>query len=246
MKRKNLIIAILPFLFGMFFLQSCEEEIPTISKFGAFSDPTAVAPLDAALIKVTGTTAELKWATTDPDGDAPLCDVYFGTDEDPVLFKAGHTGLSLSVPVAEGSTYHWYVKMYDANKVMTTGPVWSFSVEVNYTISNFVGKYECDEPGYAKYACNLKKIDDSTVENDNFWDSGFAVKYKFDNKGKVNIIPVVVPQVKLSATLTADIEITGSGTFNNKTNGFVVEYYVKDNKNKATVYDHNVHTFVKK
>jgi hypothetical protein len=239
MKRKNLIIAILPVLFGMFFLQSCTEDVPDPQVFGAFSDPTVVAPLDAALIKITGTTAELKWSSTDPDGDAPLCDVYFGTKEGPDLFKSGHSGLSITVPVVEGQTYYWSVTMYDANKVMTYGPEWHFSVAVAYDINNFVGVFDCNEPGYGHYNCNMTKVDNSTINNDNFWDSGWAVKYKFDDYGKVNIIPVSY----VDKGVTYDI--TGSGTFNNKAKSFEVDYTVKNHATGATV-DHNVHTFVKK
>jgi hypothetical protein len=245
MKRKNLIIAILPFLFGLFFLQSCEEDIPEISVFGAFSDPTVVAPSNASLIKITGTTTELKWATTDPDGDAPLCDVFFGTAEDPVLYKAGHTGLSLTVPVAEGKSYYWYVKMYDANKVMTTSETWHFSVAVAYDINNFVGLFDCDEPGYKHYDCNFKKISATTVENDNFWDNGWAVQYVFDDYGNVKITPV--SYFVKGATPDKDVtyDITGSGKFDNKAKSFYTDYTVKNHATGATV-DHNVHTFVKK
>lgn len=239
MKRKNLIIAILPILFGMFLLQSCTEDVPEPQIFGAFSDPVAVAPLDAALIKVTGTTVELKWATTDPDGDAPLCDVYFGTEEGPALYKAGHTGLSLSVPVVEGQTYYWSVTMYDANKVMTYGHEWHFSVAVAYDINNFVGLFQCDEPGYSKYDCTFKKISNTTVENNNFWDSGWAVQYVFDDYGDVKIIPVSYTDKGVT------YDITGSGKFNNKAKSFYVDYTVKNHATGATV-DHNVHTFVKK
>jgi len=239
MKRINYIIALLPLLMAVFAFQSCTEEEQTISVFGAFSDPTPVAPLDAALIKVTGTTAELKWATTDPEGDSPLCDVYFGTTETPTLFKAGHTGLSISVPVAEGSTYYWYVKMYDANKVMTTSHTWHFSVAVNYDINNFVGLFDCNEPGYGHYDCNLTKVNATTISSDNFWDSGWAVQYVFDDKGDVNIIPVSY----VSGTTTYDI--TGHGKFDNKTKSFYVDYVVKNHATGATV-DSNTHTFVKK
>jgi hypothetical protein len=159
MKRRNLIFAILPLLMAVFALQSCnKDDASTVEIFGAFSEPTAVAPLDAAQIKITGTTTELKWATTDPDGDPIKCDVYFGTDEEPALYKAAHTALTLSVPVAEGSTYYWYVKMTDANGVTTYSPTFHFSVLVNYDIANFVGKFDCNEPGYGHYDCNFTKI----------------------------------------------------------------------------------------
>jgi hypothetical protein len=239
MKRKNLIIAILPVLFGMFFLQSCTDDVPDPQVFGAFSDPTVVAPLDAALIKITGTTAELKWSTTDPEGDPILCDVYFGTKAGPALYKAGHTGLSLTVPVVEGQTYYWSVTMYDANKVMTYSQEWHFSVAVFYDINNFVGVMDCDEPGYKHYDCNFKKISATTVENDNFWDSGWAVQYVFDDYGNVKITPVSY----VDKGVTYDI--TGAGKFDNKKKSFYTDYTVTNHETNKVV-DHNVHTFVKK
>ena len=240
MKRKNLIFALLPVLLAVFAMQSCKKDDSSNAViYGAFTEPTAVAPLNAALIKITGTAVDLKWATTDKDGDAPLCDVYFGTAEDPAVYKAAMTGLTLNVPVAEGSTFYWKVKMTDANKVTTTSPVFHFSVLVNYDIANFVGLFECDEPGYAKYPVNLTKINATTISNDNFWDSGWAVQYVFDDKGNVNIIPVSY----VDKTTTYDI--TGTGKFNNTTKSFYVDYVVKNHATGA-VADSNKHTFKKK
>lgn len=225
---------------AVFAFQSCtEEEVSPVEVYGAFTDPTVVAPLDAELIQITGTTTELKWATTDAEGDPILADVYFGTSEEPELFKAAHNALSLSVPVAEGSTYYWYVKMTDAKGVMTTGPVFSFSVAVAYDINNFVGLFACDEPGYAVYDTNLTKVDDSTISNDNFWDSGWAVEYVFDDYGDVTITPVSYE----SDGTTYDI--TGHGKFNNTDKSFYVDYEVHNQATGALI-DGNTHTFVKK
>lgn len=240
MKRRNLIFALLPLLLAVFALPSCtKSDDSNATIYWAFTEPTAVAPLDAALIKITGTTTELKWATVDKDGDPIKADVYFGESDEPPLFKAAHNSLAITVPVAEGSTYYWYVKLTDANGVMTTGPLFHFSVLVNYDINNFVGLFECDEPGYAKYNVNLTKINATTISNDNFWDSGWAVQYVFDDKGDVKIIPISY----VDKTTTYDI--TGAGKFNNKTKSFWVDYTVKNKATGATV-DHNVHTFVKK
>jgi hypothetical protein len=245
MKRKNLIIAFMPIIMAIFAFQSCKEDVATVAVFGAFSDPTAVAPLNEALIKVTGTTTELKWATTDPDGDAPLCDVYFGTSDKPGVFKAAHTAKSITVPVAEGSTYYWSVKMKDANGVTTTGPTWSFSVAVNYDINNFIGLFDCDEPGYKHYDTNFSKVNATTVSNDNFWDSGWAVEYVFDDYGNVTITPVSYFVAGATADKDVTYDITGSGKFDNKAKSFYVDYVVINQSTGKTV-DSNTHTFVKK
>ena len=239
MKRKSFIAAILPMLLVIFAVQSCSKEEGTFKTYGSFSEPTVVAPLNGYLATSTNNSIELKWDTSDPEGDAPISDVYFGTSDKPELFKEGHSGLSITVPVIEGKYYYWMVKMKDANGVMTSSAVFDFSVKVNYDINNFVGVFDCDEPGYAHYDCNLTKIDDSTVENDNFWDSGWAVQYVFDEYGNVNIIPVSY----VSGSTTYDI--TGHGKFNNNDKTFYVDYLVKNHASGATV-DSNTHTFVKK
>jgi hypothetical protein len=239
MKRKNLIYAILPLLLAVFVLQSCKEEEPIPQVFYAFTEPTAVSPLDGTLIKITGTTAELKWASTDADGDAPVADVYFGEAANPPLFKAANAGLAITVPLTEGKTYYWKITMYDANKVMTYGPIWHFSVAVAYDITNFVGVFDCNEPGYGHYNCNFTKVSATTVSSDNFWDSGWAVSYVFDDYGNVNITPVSY----VDKGVTYDI--TGTGKFDNKAKSFYVNYLVKNHATGATV-DSNTHTFVKK
>jgi len=99
MKRKNFIAAMLPVLFGLFALQSCTKEEGSFTIYNAFTVPTAGAPLDAAQIYPTGTTVDLKWVTTDKDGDTPKADVYFGTDAKPALVKSGVAALTYTVPV---------------------------------------------------------------------------------------------------------------------------------------------------
>jgi hypothetical protein len=144
MKRKNFIAAMLPVLFGLFALQSCTKDEGTFTVYNAFSTPTVSAPLDAATVKITGTTVDLKWVSTSKDGVTPTGDVYFGTDPKPGLYKAAVTGNTLTVPVAVGSTYYWKVTMKDPNGVMTYGPTWSFTI---YDPTNaFVGTYNVDEP----------------------------------------------------------------------------------------------------
>ena len=171
MKRKNLIAAMLPVLFGLLALQSCtKKEDATFTMYNAFSTPTVTAPLDAATIKITGTTVALTWVATDKDGDTPLGDVYFGTDSKPGLYKAGATGNTLTVPVTLGKTYYWKVVMVDANKVTTTSSTWSFTVFE--PIGIFVGTYLVDEPeeGWT-YDVHTTKGSDTTLKMDLYWAS---------------------------------------------------------------------------
>ena len=239
MKKNKLIFALLSALFGFFALQSCTKDNTTFKVYHSFSTPMVTAPLNGAHVSITGTTVDLKWVSTNTDGAAIKGDVYFGTTEAPALYKTGLTVLTLNVPVVQGAVYYWYVVMTDANNVKTTSPIWNFSVAVNYTITNFVGLYDCNEPGYKHYDCNFTKVDNNTVKNDNFWDSGWAVNYVFDSYGKVTLTPVTY----VSGTTTYDI--TGSGTFNPLTNGVIVNYVVTDHATGKPA-DTNTHTFVKK
>jgi len=235
---KNIIFAIFTLVIAGLSLQSCKNEDQSIIEiYGSYTEPNVVAPTNGQLIFITGTNAELKWESTDSDGDAALCDVYFGTSEVPELFKANHNQLKITVPVEEGVTYYWYVVMKDAKGIKTTGKISHFTVAVNYDINNFVGAFDCNEPGYKHYNVNFTKISSDTIENDNFWDSGWAVKYVFDSKGEVNIVPV-------SYTDAGKVySITGQGKFNNTAKTFYVDYEVKRD---GVSYDVNTHTFTKK
>jgi hypothetical protein len=144
MKIKSLIAAVLPVLFGFLALQSCTKEEGSITIYQSFTTPTVTAPLDAATVKITGTTVDLKWVSTDQDGDSPIADVYFGTDPKPGLYKAANAGTTLTVPVTVGLTYYWKVTMKDKNGVMTYGPTWSFTIYDPMSI--LVGTYNVDEP----------------------------------------------------------------------------------------------------
>jgi hypothetical protein len=170
MKRKNLILVMLVVFGGLFTMTSCTKDNTTFTIYNAFTEPTVAAPLDAATIKITGTTVDLKWATTDKDGDTPIGDVYFGTDHTPPLYKAKNSGLTLNVPVVLGATYYWRVEMIDANKVTTSSPTWSFTVFE--PIGIFVASYTCDEPEEAwTYPVVFTKLSANTLKIDQYWAS---------------------------------------------------------------------------
>ena len=239
MKINKLIFALLLVLMGLFALQSCTKDNTTFKVYGSFSKPSATAPLTASEIYITSNTVDLKWATTDSDGDVPKCDVYFGTTDKPGLYKKAHNSLTLNVPVLEGKTYYWYVIMTDANNIQTKGDLFSFAVLAKWDINKLVGLFDCDEPGYKHYDCNFTKVGSNTITNDNFWDSGYAVNYVFDSNGNAILTPVTYT----GGAKTYDI--TGDGAFDIKTGGLVIHYVVKNHATGA-VEDDNTHTFIKK
>ncbi len=164
MKRKYIILVMLLVGFGLFTMQSCTKESnSTFTIHHAFTEPAVVAPLDGDLVHPTGSTVDLTWTSTNADGAPALNDVYFGTKSTPSLFKAGNSGLKITVPVQPGLTYHWNVVMKDANGVTTSSPTWSFTIFD--PISILIGNYTVDEPAEGwTYVVYLSKIDENTLK----------------------------------------------------------------------------------
>jgi hypothetical protein len=238
MKRKNLILAVLPLFMVVLALQSCKEEEPIPQVFQSFTEPTAVAPLNGTTITISGTTVELKWAATDADGDSPLADVYFGTASIPPLYKAGNAALTLSVPVELGKTYYWHVTMIDANKVMTYGPTWSFTVFEPVGI--FVGNFLCDEPAEEySYDVSFVKTNATTITTANYWNSGWNGVFTLDYTAKTYTMP--------KTTWSGGYSGQESGTINTTTGKMVGNYTIWQLKAGVTsVIETGVHTYTKK
>jgi hypothetical protein len=128
MKRKNLIFVMLLVLSALYTMQSCKKESPVgFTEEQAFTIPTLVAPTQG-FIDVTGTTVDLKWASTNAAGAANKWNVYFGTGDDPALYQTAVTTQTLTVPVTVGQKYQWKVVGTDANGITTVSPIWSFEV----------------------------------------------------------------------------------------------------------------------
>ncbi|MCK9640619.1 MAG: hypothetical protein M0R39_11985 [Prolixibacteraceae bacterium] len=234
MKKINLIVAILPVLFGLFALQSCTKEDGKITVFHSFSTPTVTAPLDAATVKITGTTVDLKWASTDLDGDTPKADVYFGTSSKPGLYKAANAGLSITVPVELGKTYYWYVTMKDANGVMTYGPTWSFTIFEPVGI--YVGDFLCDEPAEDySYDVSFVKGSATSVITDNYWNSGWTGVFALNFTTNTYSMALT--------NFTANWSGIEAGTIDPATGKMVGNYTIRY---KGAIYETGVHTYTKK
>jgi len=129
MKRKILFFITLLAFVGMATLQSCkDDEIVQPTEQASFTDPVVSAPSDGSMISVEGTTVDLVWESTNAEGFPPSWDVYFGDGVEPVLYAAGHTTNSITVPVEVATEYHWRVEISDENGIVTSSPTWSFEV----------------------------------------------------------------------------------------------------------------------
>ncbi len=129
MKRKILFFVMMLTITALFTMQSCDkDEASLVETYGSFTDPVLLAPSDGGFVNVSGTTVELKWESTDSDGDAQSWDVYFGDSHDPDLYKSGQTAQSVTATVEPGTEYFWRVEAADAKGVVTRSPTWSFKV----------------------------------------------------------------------------------------------------------------------
>lgn len=241
MKRRILLAAVLPLLFGLFMVQSCtKEDSKTFTIYQSFTTPVVSAPTDGATVKITGTTVDLKWVTTDQDGDAPNATIYFGTDSKPALYKSGLAASTLTVPVTVGVTYYWKVVMTDANKVTTTGPTWSFTVYD--PLSVFVATYVCDEPAegwnyvvsFKKLSANQLQIGNGAGTYDGWWASWKAT-FTLDLTANTYSMPLT--------DFGGGYKGQESGTINQTTGKLVGNYTVWQN---GAVIETGVHTYTKK
>jgi len=241
MKRKNIILAMLPVIMVIFALQSCtKKDNTTFTAYAAFTEPAVVAPLDGALLKITGTTVDLKWASTDADSDAPLADVYFGTTAVAPLYKANVGALTLTVPVVQGLTYYWHVTMKDAHGVTTGSPTWSFTIFE--PIGIFVGNYNVDEPeegwnyavSFTKASPTTLKIGNGAGSYDGWWASWTAI---FTLNFTTNTFSM--PKTNFGGGYEGE----ESGTINTVTGTMVGTYTVWQN---GKIIEHGIHTYTKK
>jgi hypothetical protein len=246
MKIKNIIWVMLFVFVGLLSMQSCvKQDNSTFTTFHAFTDPVVTAPLDASTVKITGTTIDLKWTSTNADGDPILCDVYFGTDPNPVLYKTGFNALTMNVPVAKGNTYYWRVVMKDKNGITSTGPVWSFTIFE--PIGVFVGTYNVDEPAEGwNYDVSFVKLSDNSLQignniagkYDGWWASWTAVFTLDFAKNTYSM-----PKQDFSGGYAGE----ESGTIDPATGTMVGNYTIWQTKAGVTsVIEEGVHTYTKK
>ncbi len=176
MKRKILFIMMLLALTGLIAMQSCKKSPVGFGVHYAFTTPSGESPASDSTIKVSGTTVNLTWTSTNESDDPVNATVYFGTSSTPPVYATGVKALTLPVTVEIGMTYYWYVKMTDANGETTTGPVWNFTIFD--PISIFIGAFNVAEPvDVPFYTCNFTKLNDSTIVIDNYWDSGWTADF---------------------------------------------------------------------
>lgn len=129
MKRKNIILAIVPILFAIFALQSCTKDNSTAPVNFIAAVPANPTPAASAVVPLSGTAYVLKW-----EGTAPKWDVYAGTSANPPLVQSGITANTYTLTETIGGHYYWYVKTVDSNNVVSTSPTWDFYINSAPTV----------------------------------------------------------------------------------------------------------------
>ena len=193
--------------------------------------PVLSTPADAAVgISVA---SALVWTSSDAEGDAIKYDVYLGTTTTPALVATGLTAATYSPTMVASTKYYWKVVATDSHGYASTSAIYSFTTGLE-PVMKFVGLFDCDEPGYKHYDVTFKKVDATTIEANNWWDSGWKVQLTLNFTANSLIIKTFIDGVYI---------VTGSGTIN-QTTGKMVENYIVTKS--GAINDQNVHTYVKK
>lgn len=91
------------------------------------SQPELIAPImDETIV---GTTTNLSWNVTDDDNDVLTYDLYFGLEDDPLLYKEGLDNSFLEVSVVVNKTYYWKIISRDGKGGVSIGSIWSFTTQ---------------------------------------------------------------------------------------------------------------------
>lgn len=223
-------------LSGIIALQSCKKytSVPFVEHH-AFTTPSTESPANEAVVHTTGSTVDLTWVSTNPDGTATKADVYFGTSEDPELYAEGLTATTLNVPIEIGLTYFWRVVMIDVNNVTVDGPTWTFSIFEPIAI--FVGSFTADEPAEAyTYPISFTKFNDNTLKTANYWNSGWVAYFNLNFTGNT---------YSMDSTAWGGYSGIEAGTIDPVTGTMIGDYKIYNGALGTPPIEVGVHTYTK-
>ncbi len=121
--------------------------------------PSSPSPTNGAVnVSVDAT---LSWTGGDPDGDAVLYDVYFGTSPNPPIVSHNQTGTSYDPPASllYNTVYYWHITARDGYGGRTNGTTWFFTTKDR-------APYVPNHPGPADGSINVP------ITNDLNWTGG--------------------------------------------------------------------------
>jgi hypothetical protein len=187
--------------------------------------PVLKTPADNAT--AVSNTAALTWTATDPEEDDLTFDVYFGTSATPAVLATGVTDLTYSPTLLPVTDYYWRIVSHDPYGGVATSPVWKFTTGA-LPVVKFVANYNVAETsvqnGAYAYTTKFSKVDNNTIQADNWWDSGWATKFTLDFV-KNTIVMVPFTFVSGASTYIA----SGSGKIDQATGRIDLVYSVTKN-----------------
>jgi hypothetical protein len=143
--------------------------------------PALTAPANNA-VAVSNAVA-LTWTCTDPEEDELTFDMYFGTSATPGPVATGLTDHTYSPTLAPLTAYYWKIVAHDPYGGKSESAVYKFTTGA-LPVVKFVAAYNVAENsvqnGAYAYATAFTKVDNSTIQADNWWDSGWAAKFTLD------------------------------------------------------------------
>ena len=90
----------------------------------------AVSPENGAFIPASQDAVDLEWQATDLDNDIVAYDLYFGTENPPLLSQAMLTDNAFpGMAISPGTTYYWQVVSRDSAGNESTSGLFLFTVE---------------------------------------------------------------------------------------------------------------------
>jgi hypothetical protein len=217
---------------------SCKKD----EELSSYSVPDSVTPKDNGSAEYANST-DLKWSAKNEAGTK--YNVYFGETQNPELYKSSLAAQTVNVPVIPGRTYFWKIGTLDHSGNEMLSPLYTFKVKVLLNLDKFTGSFDCNEPKYSHYDVTISKISKDTLQIDNFWDLKWPLKYAFDELGNVKILPTTFSPDPMLKYL-----VTGTGTYNEETSEFTVNYHVQQTLQGyppvSMDVENNVHVFKKK
>ncbi len=131
MKKSTLVIFVLVSVI-LLFVFNCSDPKDPVPQNQAPRTPSDPVPSNTAVNQPLN--VQLQWNCSDPEGDAILYDIYFGTAADPPEVAANMSDKTFTPDAGAmdySTVYYWKIVAEDSKGNATTGPVWSFTTTSN-------------------------------------------------------------------------------------------------------------------
>jgi len=201
-----------------------------IWSFDVNSAPNApFGPVPVINATAVANSPTLQWSGTDPDGDVLTFDLILDKNASPTTVVASaiaDTSYAFSTLLSQNTVYYWKIIAHDPYGGTTTGPIWSFKTG-SLPIAKFTGSYNAAEPAEAySYGVGFTLVNASTIECDNYWNSGWVVDFTLDLTNLTYTFPLTTFATGWTGTESGIIDLaTGkmTGTYTIWQNGAIAE-----------------------